>query len=156
MYLEFISWNFVWMLGQNQHLTIKSKQVLYRFHDKYVVEPLSKDCKDIVFACTNYYDRFLIKEIVMSKNSSNPTYKNTSFDKEEIMANHKSVINSNKWGQWWHTYLIWDTIASHQYIQRKTYCQFFYLYNRWTVLLWHYFFLWSKIDYTHTITSEFT
>jgi hypothetical protein len=30
----------------------------------------------------------------MSKNSSNPTYKNTSFDKEEIMANHKSVINS--------------------------------------------------------------
>lgn len=32
----------------------------------------------------------------MLKNSSNPTYKNTSFDKEEIMANHKSVINSNK------------------------------------------------------------
>ena len=84
------------MLGQNQHLRIKSRQVLYCFHDKYVVQPLNKDCKDIVFACTNYYDRFLTKEIVMSKNSSNPTYKNTSFDKEEIMANHKSVINSNK------------------------------------------------------------
>jgi len=84
------------MLVQKSAFKDKKQTVLYCFHDKYVVEPLDKACKGIVFACTNYYDRFLIKEIVMSKNSSNPTYKNTSFDKEEIMANHKSVINSDK------------------------------------------------------------
>ena len=84
------------MLVQNQHLRIKSKQVLYSFHDKYVVEPVDKACKDIGFACKKYYNRFLIKEFVISKNSSNPTYKNTSFDKKEITANHKSIINLHK------------------------------------------------------------
>ena len=34
------------------------------------------------------------KELGISKNSDNPTYKNTSCDKEEILANHKSFVSS--------------------------------------------------------------
>jgi hypothetical protein len=57
---------------------------------------------DIVFF-VKYYYVCLIKELVILKNSSSPRYTNTSFDKEDIMVNHKSIINSHKLGKWWHT-----------------------------------------------------
>jgi hypothetical protein len=50
---------------------------------------------DIVFVCKSYYFECLIKELGINSNtSSNTTYKPTSFDKDEILANHRSFMTS--------------------------------------------------------------
>jgi hypothetical protein len=47
----------------------------------------------IVFVCKSYYFECLIKELDINSNtSSNTTYKPTSFDKDEILANHRSFM----------------------------------------------------------------
>jgi hypothetical protein len=46
-----------------------------------------------VFVCKSYYFECLIKELGLNRNaSSNTTYKPTSFDKDEILANHRSFM----------------------------------------------------------------
>ena len=48
-----------------------------------------------VFVCKSYYFEYLIKELGLNSNtSSNTTYKPTLFDKDEILANHKSFTTS--------------------------------------------------------------
>jgi hypothetical protein len=48
-----------------------------------------------VFVCKSYYFECLIKELGINNNtSSNTTYKPTSFDKDEILANHISFMTS--------------------------------------------------------------
>jgi hypothetical protein len=65
------------------------------FHDKYVIVPADKASNNIVFVCKSYYFECLIKELGMHNNtSSNTTYKPTSFDKDEILANHSSFLTS--------------------------------------------------------------
>ena len=64
-------------------------------HDKYVIVPADKASNNIVFVCKSYYFECLIKEIDINSNtSSNTTYKPTSLDKDEILANHRSFITS--------------------------------------------------------------
>ena len=66
---------------------------LSSLHDKYVIVPTDKASNTIVSACKSYYFAFLIKELDINSNtSSNTTYKPTSFDKDEILANHRSFI----------------------------------------------------------------
>ena len=49
----------------------------------------------ISFVCKSYYFECLIKELGINSNtSSNTTYKPTSFDKDEILANHRSFMTS--------------------------------------------------------------
>ena len=49
----------------------------------------------LVFVCKSYYLECLFKELGINNNtSSNTTYKSTSFDKDEILANHKSFMTS--------------------------------------------------------------
>jgi hypothetical protein len=68
---------------------------LSSLHDKYVIVPADKASNNIVFVCKSYYFECLIKELGMNSNtSSNTTYKLTSFDKDEILANHRSLMNS--------------------------------------------------------------
>jgi hypothetical protein len=63
--------------------------------DKYVIVPADKASNDIVFVCKSYYFECLIKELGINSNTaSNTTYKPTSFDKDEILANHRSFITS--------------------------------------------------------------
>ena len=51
--------------------------------------------KNIVFVCKSYYYECLIKELGINNNiSGNTTYKPTSFDKDEILANHRSFMTS--------------------------------------------------------------
>ena len=46
-----------------------------------------------MFVCKSYYFECLIKELGINSNiSSNTTYKPTSFDKDEIPANHRSFM----------------------------------------------------------------
>ena len=63
--------------------------------DKYVIVPVDKASNNIVFVCKSYYYECLIKEIGINNNTSgNTTYKPTSFDKDEILANHRSFMTS--------------------------------------------------------------
>jgi hypothetical protein len=65
-------------------------------HDKYVIVPADKASNNIVFVCKSYYFECLIKELVINSNtSSNTTYKPTSFDKDEILVNHRSFMTSS-------------------------------------------------------------
>ena len=64
-------------------------------HDKYVIVPADKASNNIVFVCKSYYYECLIKELGINNNTSgNTTYKPTSFDKDEILANHIFFMTS--------------------------------------------------------------
>ena len=67
---------------------------LSSLHDKYVVVPADKASNNIVFVCKSYYYECLVKELGITEHSGNPTYKDISFDKDEILANHKSFMAS--------------------------------------------------------------
>ena len=68
---------------------------LSSLHDKYVIVPVDKASNNIVFVCKSYYFECLIKELSINSNtSSNTTYKPTSFDKDEILVNHRSFMTS--------------------------------------------------------------
>ena len=67
---------------------------LSTLHDKYVVVPADKASNNIVFVCKSYYYECLVKELGIKEHSGNPTYKDISFDKDEILANHKSFMAS--------------------------------------------------------------
>ena len=48
-----------------------------------------------MFVCKSYYFECLIKELGRNSNTSrNTTYKPTSFDNDEILANHRSFMTS--------------------------------------------------------------
>jgi hypothetical protein len=48
-----------------------------------------------VFVCISYYYECLIKELGINNNTSGiTTYKPTSFDNDEILANHRSFMTS--------------------------------------------------------------
>jgi hypothetical protein len=55
---------------------------LTSLHDKYVIVPVDKASNNIVFVCESYYFECLIKELP------------TSFDNEEVLANHRSFMTS--------------------------------------------------------------
>ena len=60
-----------------------------------VFVPADKASNNIVFVCKSYYFECLIKELGINSNTSgNTTYKPTSLDKDEILANHKSFMTS--------------------------------------------------------------
>ena len=68
---------------------------LSSLHDKYVIFPADKASNNIVFVCKSYYYVCLIKELGINNNTSdNTTYKPTSFDKDEILANQRSFMTS--------------------------------------------------------------
>ena len=60
-----------------------------------MIVPADKASNNIVFVCKSYYFECLIKELGINSNtSSNTTYNPTSFDKDEILANHRSFMTS--------------------------------------------------------------
>ena len=67
---------------------------LSSLHDKYFIVPADKASNNIVFVCKSYYFECIIKELGLNSNTaSNTTYKPTSFDKDEILANHRSSMS---------------------------------------------------------------
>ena len=61
---------------------------LSTLHDKYVIVPADKAPNNVVFVCKSYYYECLIKELGIDTASSTPTYREITFDKDEIIANH--------------------------------------------------------------------
>ena len=77
--------------------TFKNSDVmdaLSSLHDKYVFVPADKPSNNIVFICKNHYLQCLTTELGINRTTSNPTYSLTSFTKDEILQNHKSVLLS--------------------------------------------------------------
>ena len=69
--------------------------MVFTYVFKYVIVSADKALNTIVFVCKSYYFECLIKELGINNNtSSNTTYKPTSFDKDEILANHRSFMAS--------------------------------------------------------------
>ena len=61
----------------------------------YISRFKGKASNNIVFVCKSYYFECLIKELGINNNtSSNTTYKPTSIEKDEILANHRSFMTS--------------------------------------------------------------
>jgi hypothetical protein len=64
-------------------------------NDIQITSAADKASINIVFVCKSYYFECIIKELGLNNNtSSNTTYKPTSFDKDEILANHISFMTS--------------------------------------------------------------
>ena len=63
-------------------------------HEKYVVVPADKASNNIVFICKSYYYMCLIKELGLGEITGNPTYRQSTFDRDEIIANHASFMTS--------------------------------------------------------------
>ena len=63
----------------------------------YFINSADKASNNIVFVCKAHYLNFLIKELGIDSNISGiATYKRTTFDKDEILNNHKSFMSSPK------------------------------------------------------------
>ena len=67
---------------------------LSQLNKKYVVVPADKAPNNIVFICKQYYYQCIIKELGINSTTGNPTYTRTDLSKEEILANHRSVLQS--------------------------------------------------------------
>ena len=63
---------------------------LSSLHDKYVVVPVDKASNNNAFVCKTYY----INCLGLNNNKGNPTYTLTTLSKEEVINNHKSVLQS--------------------------------------------------------------
>ena len=68
------------------------KECLSKLHNDYVVVPADKAANNVVFICKAYYYDCLIKELGINGVSSSSAYQHTTFTKEEIIQNHKSVL----------------------------------------------------------------
>ena len=63
-------------------------------YDHYVIVPADKALNNVVFVCKTYYLSCLKKELDLDDSTSSNTYQHTSFTKNEILANHRSVLSS--------------------------------------------------------------
>ena len=74
-------------------------------HDSYVVVPADKASNNVVFICKKYYVDCLMQELNIYTDSGNTSaYVPTHLSKNEILANHQSVLSS---------YGITDSIKCH-------------------------------------------
>ena len=73
------------------HEVIKT---LNSLHDKYVVVPADKAANNVIFVCKSYYYQRLFKELGIGENNIRSSYEHTTLPKEDILHNHKSVVNS--------------------------------------------------------------
>ena len=83
--------------SRKSHTIFKDPKVaecLSSLHRDFVVVPADKAANNVVFVCKAFYYECLIKELGIGENISNNTYQHTSLSKEEIVRNHKSVLES--------------------------------------------------------------
>ena len=63
-------------------------------HNRYVIFPADKASNNVVFVCNIYYFECLQRELDLDDSISKSTYQRTAFSKDEILANHSSVLSS--------------------------------------------------------------
>ena len=67
---------------------------LSHLHDKYCIVSTEKAPNNIVVVCNSHYIYCLIKELGIANSLGNHTYTTTTFTKEEILDNNRSVLCS--------------------------------------------------------------
>ena len=75
----------------NDHQVISN---LADLHDHCVIVPADKAPNNVVIVCKTYYLSCLKKELDLDNSTSSNTYQHTSFTKNKILANHRSVLSS--------------------------------------------------------------
>ena len=65
-------------------------------YNRYVIVPADKASNNVVFVCKTYYFECIQRELDLddSISISKSTYQRTAFSKDEILANHRSVLSS--------------------------------------------------------------
>ena len=63
-------------------------------HNRYVIVPADKASNNVVFVCNTYYFECLQRELDLDDSISKSIYQRTAFSKDEILANHRSVLSS--------------------------------------------------------------
>ena len=59
-------------------------------NNRYVIVPANKASNNVVFVCKTQYFECLQRELDLDDS----TYQRTAFSKDEILANHRSVLSS--------------------------------------------------------------
>ena len=68
-------------------------KTLNSLHERFVVVPADKAANNVVLICKTYYYQCLVNELGINGTNINSTYEHTTLSKEDILSNHKSVIN---------------------------------------------------------------
>jgi hypothetical protein len=63
-------------------------------HEEYVLIPGDIACNNIVFLCKAHYYNCILNELGINWTFCNPTYTPTAYSKDEILQNHRSVLDT--------------------------------------------------------------
>jgi hypothetical protein len=67
---------------------------LERLHEEFVLVPADKACDNIVFVCKAHYYNCISNELDIKSIFGNLTYTLTALSKDEILQNHRSVVDT--------------------------------------------------------------
>ena len=67
---------------------------LHRLHENFVLVSADKASNNIVFVCKSHYYTCLLNELEFTSTLGNPTYTPSDLNKDEILQNHLSVLNT--------------------------------------------------------------
>jgi hypothetical protein len=67
---------------------------LERLREEFVLVPAKKACNNIVFVCKAHYYNCILNELGIKSTFGNPTYTPTALSKDEILQNHRSVLDT--------------------------------------------------------------
>ena len=84
-------------MNTKTHSIFKDPKVancLSSLHMDFVVVPADKAANNVVFVCKAFYYECLVKELGIGETCSNSTYQHTPFTKDDIVRNHKSVLEN--------------------------------------------------------------
>ena len=70
------------------------KSTLESLHEKYVIVPADKASNNLILVCRHYYISCIQKELGLLDTKGNPTYTLSNLPKDDILANHASVLQS--------------------------------------------------------------
>jgi hypothetical protein len=67
---------------------------LERLHEEYVLVLADKACNNIVFVSRTHYYNCILNELGIGSAFGNPAYTPTVHSKDEILQNHRSVLDT--------------------------------------------------------------
>jgi hypothetical protein len=90
--------------------------------------PADKVCNNIVFVCKTHYYNCILNELGINSTLGNPTYTPTALSKDEILQNHRSVLDTfnipvNGMNEFELPYPYWiPKLHKHRYIAGSSKC----------------------------------
>jgi hypothetical protein len=92
--------------------TPEVRNELERLHEEFVLVPADKASNNIGFVCKAHYYNCILNELGINSTFGNPTYTPTVLSKDEILQNHRSVLDkfnipTNRMNEFELPYLYW-------------------------------------------------